>query len=116
MTKWTKWKPMPSPETCRLIDGPQNEKGQNLPGVYQIRNAKENSLIQFGIGKECRKRMKSLYPSPFGTGRRNNVAKREYVLKNWKYLEYRTLATATRAEAKVIEDKIKAKKNHLFNT
>jgi len=116
MNKWTKWKAMPSPETCLLIEGPQNEQGQDLPGVYQIRNIKTNQFIQFGIGKECKLRMKSLFPKPFGLGTRNNEKKREYILLNWQHLQYRTLATATRAEAKVIEDKIKAKKNHLFNT
>jgi len=109
-TNWTNWKSMPSPTDCRKIEGPKGA------GVYQIRNVKTNQLIQFGIGAECQKRMKSLYPEPYGTGIRNNSNKRNYILENWQDLEYRTLETDTRVEAKTIEDNIKAQKNHLFNT
>ena len=73
-------------------------------------------LIQFGIGKECQERMKSLFPKPFGKGTRNNENKRKYILMNWRQLEYRTMATTTRFEAKGIEDELKALNNHLFNT
>jgi hypothetical protein len=55
MKDWTKWKPMPSPDNCRKIEGPKG------PGVYQIKNKKTNQLIQFGIGIECQKRMKSFF-------------------------------------------------------
>lgn len=107
---WSDWQPIPPPETCRKIDAPKGS------GVYQIRNKKNDKLILFGIGKECQKRMKSLYPSPHGTGTRNNVDKREYVLKNWKNLEYRTMETNNRDEAEVVEKMLKAKNNHYFNT
>lgn len=110
MSAWTKWKPMPSPELCRKIEAPTGA------GVYQIRNAKTDEFVQFGIGIKCQTRMRSLFPSPYGTGKRNNAAKRAYILANWKRLEYRTLSTDTRAEAKEVEDKLKAKNNHLFNT
>jgi hypothetical protein len=107
---WSNWKKMPSPESCRQIEGPDG------PGIYQVRNCISNQFIQFGIGVACRKRMKSLFPEPFGSGKRNNSGKRDYILKNWKNLEYRTAATRTREEAKRLEDEIKREKNHLFNT
>ena len=107
---WCEWQPMPMPENCRQISGPENS------GLYQIRNKQSNKLILFGIGKKCQERMKSLYPKPFGTGTRNNEAKRKYILENWEVLEYRTMKTDTREKAKKIEDAVKAKKNHLFNT
>jgi hypothetical protein len=110
MKEWSEWKPMPAPENCRLIEGPKG------PGVYQIRNKNNKQFIQFGIGEECQQRMRSLFPQPYGTGTRNNDDKREFVLKNWQSLEYRTLETDTREEAKRIEDKLKAQKNHRFNT
>ena len=110
MNEWTHWKSMPSPDACKMIEGPTG------PGVYQIRNKKTNQFIQFGIGIECRKRMKSLFPTPYGSGTRNNTEKRIYILQNWMLLEYRTLSTDTREEAKHLEDSIKAQKNHLFNT
>ncbi len=107
---WTNWKMMPKPDLCRRITGPKG------PGVYQIRNTDTQANILFGISITCQKRMKSLYPAPYGTGKRNNVNKREYVLQNWQLLQYRTFQTETRSEAKEIEDKIKAQNNHLFNT
>jgi hypothetical protein len=110
MKDWTKWKPMPAPENCKTIEGPDG------PGVYQIRNKVTNQLVQFGIGINCQKRMKSLFPAPYGSGTRNNANKREYILKFWKSLEYRTLETESREAAKLVEDRLKAERNHLFNT
>ena len=100
---------MPSPETCRQISGPLG------PGVYQVRNKISAQFILFGIGVRCHKRMKSLYPAPYGTGKRNNKEKRAYVLANWQSLEFRTISTETRPDAKAIEDKIREKRDHLFN-
>lgn len=107
---WSKWQPMPEPENCRNIIGPVKS------GVYQIRNKKSNELILFGIGKECQERMRSLYPKPYGKGTRNNINKSNYIFKNWKKLEYRTMETDTKEKAKQIEDALKALNNHLFNT
>ncbi len=107
---WSKWKPMPGPHNCRAINGP------NGPGVYQIRNRKTSQLIQFGIGIKCQERMQSLFPKPFGKGTRNNESKRQYILMNWKQLEFRAFQTATRLDAKKIEDSLKSLNNHLFNT
>jgi len=101
---------MPSPEDCKNIDGPQG------PGVYQVRNIKTDQLIQFGIGIKCQKRMKSLFPSPYGSGTRKNPDKRDYILKYWMHLAYRTYSTDTREEAARIEAGLKAQHNHLFNT
>lgn len=110
MKVWTNWKSMPAPENCRKIEGPIG------PGVYQIRNKTTNQFIQFGIGGECQKRMRSIFPQPHGTTGRNNHSKRNYILENWKNLEFRTLETNTREEAERIEVGIKAQNNHLFNT
>src|ERR1022692_895351 len=107
MNDWSDWKPMPAPEYCRAIDGPVG------PGVYQVRNKNTNQFIQFGEGGACQIRMRSLYPKPFGTGTRNNEAKRNYILQHWKSLEYRTLSTNSKAEAVIVDRKLKALKNHL---
>lgn len=107
---WTVWQPMPKPGNCRAINGPKG------PGVYQIRHLETKQLIQFGIGKRCQDRMKSLYPKSYGSGTRNNEDKRMYILENWQVLEYRTLETGSREEAYLIESGIKSFKNHLFNT
>ncbi len=110
MNSWSQWKPIPSPEQCRNIDAPIG------CGVYQVRNKTTKQLIQFGIGVECQKRMKSLFPKPFGVGTRNNEEKRKYILAYWKMLEYRTMATLTREDAALVEANLKNQNNHLFNT
>ncbi len=107
---WSEWKPMPKPARCRNIAGPDGA------GVYQIRNTKLNIFVLFGIGTNCRKRMKSFFPAPDGTGTRNNKCKREYVLHNWPVLEYRTMETENREIAKSIENDMKNQHNHIFNT
>jgi hypothetical protein len=107
---WSNWSQMPSPETCRRINAPTG------PGVYQIRHISTKDKVLFGIGIECQKRMKSLFPKPYGVGTRNNGMKRDYILENWKDLEYHTLKRDTREKAKQIEDIIKSKRDHLFNT
>lgn len=110
MNKWSVWKPMPEPTSCRGIEAPHG------PGVYQVKSKVNNEFILFGISVKCRKRMKSLYPAPYGTGKRNNAAKRLHILENWEILVYRTMETETRPAAKAIEDILKAKNNHRFNT
>ena len=107
---WNDWQPMPSPEKCRKIGGPKSS------GVYQVINNQTGELILFGIGEKCQKRMKSLFPSPYGTGTRNNEYKRSYILENWQVLEYRTLETGKIETAKSIEHLLIARNNHLFNT
>lgn len=110
MINWTEWKPMPAPDDCRNIEGPED------CGVYQIRNKETGQFIQFGESKTCRERMKSFFPKPYGKGTRNNEAKRIYILENWKNLEYRTCATVSKEEAVKIDRHLKSLNIHLFNT
>ena len=76
---------MPTHETCREIDGPASA------GVYQIRNRFTHQLILFGIGKRCEKWMRSLFPKPYDTGKRNNAEKRAFILDHWRQLYFRTM-------------------------
>jgi len=69
-----------------------------------------------GIGNKCQSRMRSLYPEPYGTSGRSNYAKRNYILENWRNLEFRTMETENRTSAEVIEKLLKNEKNHIFNT
>jgi hypothetical protein len=107
---WSKWKQMPAPEECEAIEGPEGS------GVYQIINRKTKQLIQFGESKTCQERMKSFFPKPFGKGTRNNENKRQYILENWKNLDYRTITTNSKEEAVTIDRFLKSLKIHMFNT
>lgn len=107
---WSKWKPMPSPQNCRQIEGPEGA------GVYQIRNRNTKQLILFGESVTCQKRMKSFFPKPYGVGTRKNEGKRNYVLEFWKDLEYRTTAAESKADAVKIDRHLKSLNIHMFNT
>ncbi len=108
--KWSSWIPVPSPETCKEIKGPE------AAGVYQIRNRKTNEFILFGESIKCRKRMKSFFPKPYGVGTRNNEDKRIYVLNNWQNLDYRTMQATSKQEAVAIDRFLKSLNIHKFNT
>ena len=110
MEEWSSWRPMPSPENCRDLRGPKG------PGLYQVRNKETDEYILFGISIQCHDRMKSLYPIPYGVGNRESNDKRQYILKNWMTLEYRTLETKTRVQAAFIEKELKSLNNHKWNT
>jgi hypothetical protein len=54
-------------------------------------------------------RMTSLLPADRGgCGTRNNKAKRDYLARHLKHIEYRTLATLTPEEARQIEKQMLA--------
>jgi hypothetical protein len=77
------------------------------PGVYEIRRRDTKRPVCFGIGGHCPARMSSLLPAPHGSGSRDNSRKRRYILRNLKQIEYRTCACRTRAEAAMIERRIR---------
>lgn len=71
--------------------------------MYELRHHSTHELILVGYSKNVAYRMTSLLPEPLGRGNRNNVAKRDYVLRHIDDIEYRTLACASASEAKSIE-------------
>jgi hypothetical protein len=107
---WSIWFRMPAPDRIRDIRAPAG------PGVYQVRNRTTDEFVLFGISVTLQKRMKSLMPAPYGTGRRNNTKKRDYVYEQYADLDYRYVVTSTREEAVEIEARVKEAGNHLFNT
>jgi len=103
--------PIPLPHDFkRSIAGPEEA------GVYQVRDRRTGELILFGISGTVKKRLKSLMPAPYGSGTRKNGGKRAYVLAHYADLDYRTLATPTRADAADVERQLKDDRNHRFNT
>ena len=104
---WTECNSFPRPEEIRDIDAPYG------PGVYELRNRKTGELVLIGISVTVQERMQSLMPKPYGTGTRNNAAKREYCLAHFTDIEYRTLETS---DARAIETQMLRTGNYLFNT
>ncbi len=108
---FSKWRPFPDPRNCDTLTAPFG------PGVYELCDARDNRLILVGIGKNCAKRMTSLLPSKRGgCGTRNNSAKRNYIARHLKHIEYRTRATKTRADARQIEKRMLAEFDYLYGT
>lgn len=108
---WSEWKPFPDPDKGDFLTAPFGA------GCYELRNAGTGELILFGTGSHVAERVASLLPAPKGSGTRNNHGKRDYVDKNLKQIEYRTIASKSRQEAKDFERTLKADKDrYLFKT
>lgn len=111
MADWSEWQAFPDPRAGGYLDAPFG------PGVYELRNKATDELVLFGKSIHVAKRMTSLLPPPFGSGTRNNTAKRDYILYNLPDIEYRTKPCASDDEAKA-EERLLKKNKHLyrFNT
>ena len=97
MTKddWTlEWRAFPDPRQGEML-----RTAPMGPGLYELRHW-HGKLILFGSSAHVASHMSSLLPHPYGTGTRDNTAKRNYVLAHCDDIEYRTLATATVEEAR----------------
>lgn len=107
---WTDWIPFPEPNQIRRILAPKGS------GVYELMNQTTDEWVLVGISINVRKRMKSLMPSPYGVGRRNNYKKRQYVLDNFCDIVYRTLSTRDRQEAEDVEKTMLSSGKYIYNT
>lgn len=91
MNEWSEWRPFPDPQKGGVLIAPFG------PGCYNLRRGTQ--LILFGMGGHVASRMTSLLPSPWGTGTRNNLEKRKYLLEYLSEIEYQTLTCADRQSA-----------------
>lgn len=108
MNNWSEWHVFP--KECRFPDTPKS------PGVYELRHKSTEKLIRVGESINVRDRMKSLLPPPYGTGTRNNIGLRNYLLEHIADVEYRILECDTKQEAKAIQDKMLSTGKYIFNT
>lgn len=111
VNRWSEWLQFPNPKNCGYLVAPFG------PGCYELRNRASGKLVLYGEGGNTASRMSSLLPKPLGCGTRNNAKKREHVLANISSIEYRTIAFATRLEAKECERELRRNKAaYLFQT
>jgi hypothetical protein len=109
LSGWSKWRKFPDPRDKGVLIAPFG------PGCYELRNG--DQLVLYGMGGNVAYRMSSLLPEGLGCGTRNNNQKREYVLSHLEEIEYRTLASATKVEAKVCEQEMWHRRSeYLFQT
>ena len=96
---WTTWKLFPLAEYGEHIQAPVG------PGVYEVRQVSTGDLIAFGHSAQVAHTLSSLAPSgglpfwkrPFA-GRASRMPRRD--------LEYRTCATATKAQARMVAERL----------
>lgn len=113
MWNWSAWQPFPVPGQGKI----KFPTAPQLAGVYELRHRSTERLILFGEGKQCAKRMRSLVPPPWGVGTRNNAEKRVYVEQHWHDIDFRTVACADKAEARVCErELLRNKEAYHFHT
>lgn len=106
---WSEWRPFPLSTKGKALEAPTG------PGVYELRHKSTGELIKAGESKTVAKRMKSLLPPPYGTGTRNNLGLKNYILAHIADIEYRTLACDTKDDAKHIQDELLAGRRYVFN-
>lgn len=87
------WRTFPDPRKREYIWAPIG------PGCYELRFAKTEQLVLFGMSGNVSARLASLLPEPLGHGTRRNTRKRQFVLDHLGSLEYRTVAFANRQDA-----------------
>ena len=109
-TDWTDWQPFPDPRACGYLHAPFGAGGCDL------RHRSCGELIYCGRSKNVALRMSSLLPSPLGVDTRNNAKLRQHVDKHLADIEFRTLACASRDDAKAVERNLKAKGGYFFST
>ena len=105
---WSEWQLFPDPAKGDSLIAPFGA------GCYEMRLQSEKIL--FGVGGHLANRMTSLLPAPIGQGRRNNSAKRDFVLAHLGKIEYRTIAFATRREAVAYESQLRMGGGYRFST
>ena len=110
MSDWTEWRPFPDPREGGLLVAPFG------PGVYVLRNIKDGVYVLFGKGNNCAHRMSSLLPKPLGCGNRSNDKKRNYILENIKYIEYRCAICSDEQHANEVERSMKTTNEYLYPT
>ena len=110
MKQWLAWHRFPDPARLEYLHAPIG------PGAYELRLKSTGELLLVGEGGHLAHRMSSILPAPFGTGTRRNLAKRDFVRAHLDDVEYRTIACATKQEARNIERRRKGQKSYRFPT
>ena len=108
--EWSEWLPFPDPRNRGILKAPYG------PGLYQLKNVDSGEYILFGKGKNLAYRMSSILPAPLGQGTRNNKNKREYVLQNLKYIQYRTLGLSDSSSLKELELELRNCQEYRFKS
>jgi hypothetical protein len=106
--KWTDWKLFPYSDKGGCLTAPLG------PGAYDLRLASTGEPILCGISRFTAVRMSSLLPRPRGTGTRKNAKKRQFVEQHLADIEHRTIAFATKQEARECEKQLLASQQYRF--
>jgi hypothetical protein len=106
---WQEWKSFFDPRKKEYLFAPFGY------GVYQLFNENTKEYVLFGRGKNLAYRITTMLPKPLGQGTRRNNEKKDYVLEQLEYIQYRTIPLDNEKECRDFEKKLKALKIHKFN-
>ena len=98
MQTWSNWKRFPDAQSGGMVEAPIG------PGVYEVRHAETGELIAFGHAGNVANAISEL--KVHGTGSPWKRLFRKNGALEVHDLEYRTCATASRAEAKVAAQRL----------
>lgn len=101
ISPWTTWKRLPDPNSGGSIEAPIG------PGLYEVRRMSNGELAAFGPAANVAQAMAALRLHARSTSWLSLARRRE---PSEDY-EYRTRATATKAEAKTVADSLRGRRN-----
>ncbi len=99
---WSSWKRFPDAESGDMVEAPIG------PGVYEVRHTLTGRVIAFGRAGNVAHALSKLKVNGGVGSRFLSVFRKQSLVSRVSDLEYRTCATATRAEAKIAA-------HHLFS-
>jgi hypothetical protein len=101
ISPWTNWKSLPDPQLGGSIDAPAG------PGVYEVRRLSTGELAAFGPAANVAQAMAALRldgrPTSWLALARSRAPRDDF--------EYRTRATATKAEARTVADSLRGRRS-----
>jgi hypothetical protein len=93
---WSAWRQFPDPRVGGMIVAPIGA------GVFELRRAATGERVLFGAGEHVAARLTNLLPATIGQSLRNNMSRRQYILRHLDDLEYRTMSCTSRREADIL--------------
>jgi hypothetical protein len=104
---WSNWKRFPDPQAGESLQAPIG------PGLYEVRNAVSGDLVAFDYSGQVASALSQLLPddsAPFW----RRFLQRDPVVHRSRDLEYRTLATTTKEEARLIAFRLIERRHSVF--
>jgi hypothetical protein len=100
---WGPWKPFPNSRSGGHVEAPIG------PGVYEVRHRDTGEVVAFGDAASVAHALAGLMPKPV-SGLREALFGQKGIAYPSEQLEYRTCAARTPAEARVVADRLRSRR------